>query len=299
MVYDCIIIGAGPAGLTAALYLLRFYRNILLIHNNKSRATLIPNSNNYPGYSQGISGKKILMNLQKQILLYPFTIIEDSVLQLTFRTSSSTFYVRSAKHKFNSKKVILATGLLDIKPDSNQLKPAIKKRLVKFCPVCDGYEVSNKKIGIFCNDKKGIEEALFLNTYTQDITLLTQTNFIKLTHKEKQKLDEKNIKILKGSMDAIKIIRKDKIAVVIQSKHYAFDALYSALGVKVLSDLAINLGARFTRERYLIVNDRQETNIKGLYAIGDVSKGLNQISVGMGQAAIASTNIHKILNKSK
>lgn len=296
---DCIIIGGGIGGLTAGVYLARFRCDIKLIDRDDSRAALIPTSHNYPGFPQGISGKNLLALLRDQYYLYGGTIIKDTALRIKRDQRNNIFSVETDKSTLRAKYIILATGVKDIEPALPNLKDAIKNGQIRHCLICDGYEVIDQKVAIICETKKGINEALLLQSYTPFITVFTLGKKIALTAKEKAKLAETHIEII--SDPVIQVTVKDHTITTLQTDKmaYRFDTVYSSLGTVVQTSLAIALGAKHNKDGNLLVNSHQETNIPGLYAIGDIVAGLNQMCVASSHGAIAAVTIFNKLHLHK
>lgn len=288
-ILDCIIVGGGIGGLTAAIYLARFHCSICVIDNQQSRAALIPISHNFPAFPEGISGKEILTRLKAQYEKYGQVII-DTISAI--RKEKDIFIVESHdKKKWLAKHVILATGVTDIEPDLPNLHSAIQKGLVRHCLICDGYEVTNQKVAVIGNSKKGLKEAFLLKTYSPDVTLINVGRPLKITKKEFQKISAANINIIQDNIIDV-TIENNKIKLFkTKNKTYQFDTIYSALGVNVHSQLAIQLGAKHLKDKLIWVNARQETNVSGLFAIGDMVPGLNQMCVATSQAARAAVTI--------
>src|SRR5438270_4223103 len=168
---DAVIIGGGPAGLTAAIYLARYRRKVLVIDSRESRAALIPATHNYPGFADGISGLKLLNALIKQAKTYGVQIIQDWVVGLE---KTGTGFTATYSHaKIEANRSILATGLVDRNVCIPGLKDAIDHGIVRYCPICDGYEAADQRIGVLgkLTDARG--KALFLRTYSKHVTLLT------------------------------------------------------------------------------------------------------------------------------
>src|SRR4051812_36766618 len=143
---DCLIIGGGPAGLTAGTYLGRYRRNVVIFDSGESRASLIPESHNYPGFSDGISGNALLSRLREQATSYGVTITTSRITDL-IRTGPA-FVAQYDGGELSARFVLLATGIVDVSPEMNGLNIAVTKGFIRYCPVCDGFEVMNKKIAI-------------------------------------------------------------------------------------------------------------------------------------------------------
>lgn len=291
---DCVIVGAGPAGLTSAIYLARYRRNFKILDNDQSRAALISATHNFPGFSQGISGPQLLSNFKDHLALYDQTIIQDTVLSIE-KNSNQSFNINTATKTYQAKKVILATGVIDIEPKLPRLESAIKNKLIRHCAICDGYEAIDKKIAIIGSAKKGIEEALFLSTYSSNLTFLTLGENLVLSESLQKKIKKYNINIIMDPILNVKI--KDNVIEAFETSDnivHQFDMIYSVLGTVVRSELGIRLGAEHIKE-CLKTNKHQESTVKGVYAIGDIAIGLDQICVAMSHGAIAATDVHNTL----
>jgi thioredoxin reductase (NADPH) len=295
LIYDCLIIGAGPAGLTAATYLGRFRRRTVVLDAGASRASLIPTSHNYPGFPEGISGKDLLARLREQALRYG-TAIERAAIGDIERTDG-VFVASSGDRQWSGRTVLLATGVVDIEPRLPDVVDAIRRGLIRHCPICDGHEVIDRKVAVIGRGAKGAAEALFIRHYTPHLTLFTLGDGPPYASAERRRLDEAGIVIVEREVAAVRVEDASLVGLqTVDGEHHRFDTLYSALGFTVRSDLARVLGARCEESGCIVVDDHQQTTVAGVYAAGDVTAGpLNQIAVGTGEAAIAATAIHNAL----
>jgi thioredoxin reductase (NADPH) len=288
--YDCIIIGGGPAGLTAAVYLSRYRRNVVVFDDGHSRARLIPTSHNYPGFS-GIHGTDLLHTLRKQARHYGAQIDHRHVDALE-HAPDGTFVARIGSDALRASRVLLATGIVDESPKIPGFKDAVYHGALRFCPICDGYEAMDRRIGILGRLDVAWHKALFLRTYSRKVAVLPIDGTGSATDEMRRALHEADIPF---PIEAVADIEHtgDTITAVFESgARFEVDVLYPALGCEVRSNLGTALGARATAEGTLIVDDHRRTSVAGLYAAGDVVSDLHQISVATGHAAVASTAIH-------
>jgi thioredoxin reductase (NADPH) len=285
-IVDCLIIGGGPAGLTAAVYLARYRRNVVVFDSGESRASLIPESHNYPGFTNGVSGNALLSRLREQATSYGVTFTVSRVTSLVRKAAA--FVACYDGGAVSARSVLLATGIVDVPPEMDQLDIAIAKGFVRYCPVCDGFEAMNQKIAVLGDGEDALSKAKFLRTYSRNVTLLWRNECPSLEEARKDGL------AVEGPVRQMKM-RDGGIAATIGGRTLHFDAVYPALGCNVRSDLASPLGAETTDIGSLMVDAHQRTTVAGLYAAGDVVSDLHQISVATGHGAVAATHIHKCL----
>lgn len=292
---DCVIVGAGAAGLTAATYLARFLRRFAILDGGTSRLLLVPTSHNYPGYVGGVHGKDLLARLRAQVAEYGVAITPGTVDTLD-RIADGSFVARAGAQQWHARTAILATGVVDIAPDLPEVKQAVAAGFLRFCPICDGFEASGRKVAVIGRGKGGLGEALFARHYTPQITLFSVAGSIEPDEQDRQRIDRAGLQVVHEPIAGLSFSEAQGIRVHLQDgTQERFDVLYAAIGVIVNSGLAQLLGAECTAEGCLIVDGHQQTSVDGLYAAGDIVAGLNQITVAMGQAAIAATAIHNRL----
>lgn len=291
---DCIIVGAGPAGLTAAIYLARFHLSIRLFDCGSSRAASIPCTHNHAGYPEGIAGKDLLALMLAQA--ERFGARREGVAVTAIERDADDFRVRTDHGEWRARTVLLATGVVNHRPhmDDALHDSALAKGLIRYCPICDGYEVTDKRVGVIGTSDHGMREALFLRSYTRDVTLIAPGAGHELDEACNRALDEAGIARVDGPCGGF-AIEGERLALDTAKGRMAFDSVYPALGSRIRSELAVAAGARATDEGCLEVDDHQRTSIPGLFAAGDVVKGLDQISHAMGEAGVAATTIRNLL----
>src|SRR5919205_1905928 len=166
-VWECLIIGGGPAGLTAAIYLARYRRRVVLADAGNSRAAAIPESHNHPGFA-GITGRELLDRLRRQAQHYGVEIRQVTIDTMAKR--SHDFIAHGRCSRIAAQRVLLATGITDESPVLPGLRQAIAEGLVRYCPICDGYEALDKKIAVVGPLDHACREAKFLRTYSRSVT---------------------------------------------------------------------------------------------------------------------------------
>jgi thioredoxin reductase (NADPH) len=292
---DCLIIGAGPAGLTAAVYLARFRRSVTVIDSGASRAAWIPVSHNVVGFPHGLSGEALLARLREQAAQYGAVLRHGEVMRLTLLPDGG-FEAETAEGTVRACRVLLATGGLDVESDLPSVREAVRRGLVRYCPICDAYEVIGQRVALIAFGRCRIREALLLRAYTADLTVLTLGQTLDMPQDERQALQEAGIRVLDTPVERL-AIEDGRIAAwhMRDGSRHAFDTIYSALGTRLRSGLATGLGAAADEDGALIVDGHQQTSVPGLFAAGDVVRGLSQISVASGQAAVAATHINRSL----
>lgn len=292
---DCIIIGAGPAGLTAAIYLARYHLSIRLFDCGTSRAAWIPCTRNLAGFPDGIEGKELLRRMHEQARKYG-AVREDKRVEHLAK-AGDRFTVGTDAGTYTARSVLLATGVVNRRPDSLDdalHDEALARGLLRYCPVCDGYEVTDERVAVIGTSRHGTAEALFLRGFTADLTLVSPHGDHDLDEECSRKLDEAGIARAQGPCGGF-AIEGERLAFDTADERLAFDSVYPALGSHVRSELAELAGAETSSDGCILVDDHLESTVPGLFAAGDVVIGLDQISHAMGQAGVAATTIRNHL----
>ncbi len=291
---DAIIVGAGPAGLTAALYMGRFRRRVLVIDGGDSRAAWIPTTHNHPGFPDGVSGKALLTLQMDHALRYGAEIRPGDVQTLTVMDDG--FVLEVDGDTLHAATVLLACGVEDNAPALPEVDESVRRTLLRICPICDGFEVTGQRVGVIGHGPLGAREALFLRTYADQLTLIHIAAPEALPAEERAQLAQAGVRLIEAPITSVELQPDRPRALCFSdSGRLEFDALYSALGVTPRTGLALAAGARHDDQGRLVVDDHQQTSIPGLYAAGDMVRGLNQITTAQGEAAIAATAIHNRL----
>jgi thioredoxin reductase (NADPH) len=285
---DCLIIGGGPAGLTAATYLARYRRIARVVDFGASRARQIPLSHNYPGFN-GIAGPDLLRRLRDQAETFGADIRSGQVTDLIEQDGG--FVATLGQERIEARSVLMATGLIDKSPAiANEHR---SHSAIRYCPVCDGYEAIDRSIGVLGPLQAAGKKALFLRTYSRNIAVFATDE--DGPSETGNALRSAGIKTY-VSDGRISVCGENAVRVNVEGggcREVAF--LYPALGCAVRSDMALRLGAVGDDVGCLKVDGHQQTSVVGLYAAGDVVTDLHQLSVAIGHAAVAATAIHNQL----
>jgi len=293
---DCLIIGAGPAGLVAALYLSRYRRNVRLLDSGESRAGNIPLSRNVAGFPDGISGIDLLQRLRLQAQNAGVAIEKAKINKL--EKTSEYFVAKIGNRHIKSCSVLLATGAVDNVIPANLPIEATWKGQVRWCPVCDGYESTDRKVVLIGEARHGLEHALFLRTYTRELSLVIPQDQGVLGRAARQQLRKAGINLIEKSPKraAFSTHETGNQLHFNDGSSLAFDVLYPMTGGHARSSLVTQMGVRCDKNGGIKVGTDQQTSIRGLYAAGDVVCSLKQIGVAVSEGAIAATAIHSKLS---
>jgi thioredoxin reductase (NADPH) len=297
--YDCLVIGGGPAGLTAAIYLARFHLDLRVIDSGNSRAALIPSTRNHAGFPEGISGIDLLARMKEQARLYGAGIESERVTRLD--RIDGGFRATWGSGSASARTVLLATGTRNRRPPMDEAlhDEALARGLIRYCPICDGYEVTDRKLGVIGSGAHGVAEAVFLRSYSADVTLIAPDQALDVAPEDQAILRGMGIATVDGPCHAVAAL-DEAIVVETAQGHHTFDSIYPALGSDVHNELAGQIGVALNQETgCILVDAHQRTSVPGAYAAGDVVIGLDQIGHAMGEGGVAATTIRNDLAKER
>lgn len=278
---DVVVVGGGPGGAVAALYLARFNRSVIAFDDGRSRANHIGATHNYPTYVEGIEGPKILSLLHEQATKHG-AVFEYSRVS-SIEPKGDAFVVTAANKTYKARAIILATGMVDVLPTIQGIERAMEEGLVATCPVCHAYESNGRAIAILTNGERGVKEAEFLKRHAKSVTLLD--------------MSPDGLQGIPAELTSLRVTASDitfdgGVACRSAEGTLHFDQLYCALGRKPVSDLPHQLGITTNKEGCILVDEFQETSVKNIFAVGDIVKGLDQMIVAEAEAAIATSHLN-------
>lgn len=292
---DCIVVGGGPAGLSAAIYLARFRRRVVVLDAGRSRAALIPRSHNHPGYPDGIRGPELLAQMRQQAERFGVKTIAGKATAATRTPGGIT--VEAGEHRLTAENLILATGVRDHVPPVDDPLRRVREGLIRQCPVCDAYELIDQPVAVIGTGKVAVGEALFLRHYTADLVLLTLGGPLDVPPDAQRRLDDASIRVVAAGLRNMAFRGTAVDVSLSDGSTLRFAAVYSGLGNTPRAELARSLGVTLAEDGRIVTRDHQRTSVPGVYAAGDIVTGLNQIAVAMAQGEIAATDIHNLLRR--
>lgn len=299
--YDCIVIGAGPAGLSAALFLARYRRRALTFHHNSPRNIYSHGVHGFLGH-HGVLPADLLARGREEVTRHGGLIIEGCVTKVE-RVADEHFRVSTGGDALvgqtsDSRRLLLATGLRDLTPDCPGFRD-FYGATVHHCPDCDGFEVTGKRVAVLGRGKSAVAFTLRLLTWTDNLTLITNGDPGDMTDEHRAKLAALNIPVtdqriakLEGDVETMRLgsVRFDDGA------SQASDALFFNLGTEPASNLHEMLGCRLDEECGLVwVDEEEQTSVPGIYAAGDITPYSQLAVVAAAEGAVAAIHIHKSL----
>lgn len=283
--YDCIIIGKGPAGISSAIYISRSNLKVLVIGKNETALNKAHIIENYYGFDKPITGEELFEKGIQQAKKQNIEVKNDEVIDITW--DNDKFIVKTVNSEYEAKTILLATGKSRNSTKIDGIKQ-FEGRGVSYCAICDGFFYRNKKIAVIGNGEYAIHEAEILKNVSEDVTIFTngrelpQNRSIEITNFVEGKIDS-----IKGKEKVNKIVLNDDI-------EYEVDGIFVAEGTASSIDFAKKLGI-FLENDNIKVDENMQTNIPGIYAAGDCTGGLLQISKAVYEGAKSGLSIAKKL----
>lgn len=288
MLYDVIIIGKGPAGISAALYAKRANLNVLVIGKDGGALEKTKEIDNYYGFQNTISGKELLINGINQAKRLNIFIETDEVVNIKF---DGIYYVETRNNTFEAKTLILATGTSRKKPLIKGVKE-FEGRGISYCAICDAFFYRNKDVSILGSGDYALSEARTLLPIAKSVSILTNGEELVQNRgidEEDFSIEEKKIEEIIGTNSVNKVKFTD-------GTHIETQGVFIAVGVASSTDLAKKIGA-VIEDNVIVVDENMATNVPGLYACGDCTGGLLQISKAVYEGAKAGLSVIKFIRE--
>ena len=280
--YDVIILGAGPAGISASLYTKRANLKTLILYNDKSgleKASLIEN---YYGFKNGITGEELYNTGIEQAKNIGVEVLKEEVVKI--ENNIEHFNVVTTRNEYQAKNLILATGNKKNRPKIKGIEK-FEGKGVSYCAICDGFFYRNRSVAVLGSGNYAIAETNELINIADNIIILTNGKKAPEFRADNVKVDTKEIEEIEGTDKVEEVKFKD--GTIIKT-----DGIFVAEGVAGSSEFAKKLGI-ITQKDKIVVNENMETNVKGIYACGDCTGGLLQVSKAVYEGAKAGLEVIK------
>ena len=281
MVYDVIIVGSGPAGISASLYAKRRKLSVLVISKGKGALGKTEQIDNYYGFPKGISGKELYQNGIEQAKTLGVEIIEDEVVALNYLEN---FEVETVNSQYTAKSVILATGTNRVTPNIKGIQE-FEGKGVSYCAICDAFFFKGKDVVVLGNGNYAIHEMEQLKPVVGSVSILTNGEEMIENRDVEVEIDNRKIREFRGEDKLAEIEFEDNTKRKVHG-------VFVAVGTASSNDLARKIGARI-ENNHIAVNENMETTIPGLFACGDCTGGLLQISKAVYEGAKAGLTVLK------
>ena len=287
--YDSIIIGSGPAGITASLYMVRAGLKVLIISKNESALDKAEKIENYYGFEMPISGKELNDAGIKQAKRIGAEFLEKEVVSIKYSENACYEVIvanQGKDEKYIAKTIVLATGTNRNKPKIKGIKE-FEGKGISYCAICDAAFFRNKNVAVLGNGDYAIGEIEELLPIVKSVTMLTNGLEPIEYRSDRLNINTKKIREFRGSNIIEKIEFEDDTVEEI-------NGIFIAQGVASSTDFAKRLGAMI-ENNYIVVNDKMETTVPNIYACGDCTGGLLQISKAVYEGTVAGLAIIKKL----
>lgn len=297
--FDVIIIGAGPAGISAALYARRANLSVLVLHAGAGSLEKAHRIENYYGFPAGISGGELYRNGISQAENLGVEILQKEATEIRINDDFS-FTVSDGKSGFSAKSIVIATGNKKLRPKIRGIEE-FEGKGVSYCAVCDAFFYRNKNVAVIGDGKFAVSEAKELSNIAAKVSILSDGKDKDEIEKilEEEKISGK-ISLDSRKIDGIKGDESGKVSGIIfeDGREMKTDGIFVALGKAGAADFAKKLGLALKGDS-IEANEKAETNIPGVFACGDAAGGLLQVSKAVYEGAKAGLQAAEFIRKSK
>lgn len=294
--YDVIIIGTGPAGLSAAIYTARAELNTLVLGKTDNAQLWKAHAiENYFGV-ESMHGHDMLELGVKQAERFGAEIIEEEAVSI--KQKDKAFAVKTADDKeYTAKAIVLATGMpIILSGIKNEEKFTGKG--VHYCVVCDGFFCKGKKIAVIGHSNYAAEEAIELLTYTKDVTIISNDKEFDFSPEMKKNIEKSKIKLMKNQITAFEGSKKIEKLITREGKELKFDGVFMGLGSATAASFAKTFGIE-TKGNTVIIDREGKTNVPGVYAAGACTGSVSQVSACVGEGCTAAMGVIKQIKDKK
>lgn len=290
--YDCAVVGAGPAGLSAALYMGRMRRSVVVIDNNEGRSNWHQINRNYLGFPDGVHAKALREVGRQQAERYDVNFLDAYVKDVRNADDGGEriYHVTTTSGECKARTIIFATGVVDQFPSFDGSEDCIGKSMF-WCIICDGYEAIDKKIVVLGSGNRAASLALQLLVFTSEVSLVPWNEPLHAESEHKAAVREHGIKVYESPVRSFHCGPDKQLAslTLADDTRVDLDSLFVAQWIEPNTQLAQKLGVKLDDHGYIMVDVEQCTSVDGVYAAGDATKLFNhQISSAVHEGGMAA-----------
>lgn len=297
--YDLIVVGAGPAGMTAGMYGVRSGLETLVVEKGicGGLSNEAPEIENYPGFKK-VGGMELAEKMKEQVAEYAAIKELEEVKKIEF--VKEEMMVITEKDSYRSKAVIISTGTkhrrLGVKGEDEFLG-----RGISYCAACDGFFFRDKPVIVVGGGDSAVREALYLKNIGCEVTLIHRREKLRAERYLEKNLEKAGVHILwnsvlkeiKGDKAVRSVVRYDKEREI--EDELPVEGLFISIGEEPVNELAAHVGIETDKNGYIITDKSQRTNLERVYAAGDITGGVRQVVVACAEGAIAATSAYNDL----
>jgi thioredoxin reductase (NADPH) len=292
--YDAAIVGGGPAGLTAALFLARYLHTVVLIDSHDPRNWEARGINGYLGL-HGITPPELRQRGRTEAERYGATLLDGCVSTVRRKDEESFVTTLDNRQAFTSRRLLLAIGIKDVWPNLPGLDECYGQT-VHHCPDCDGYEARGKRTAVIASGRSAAGMAFSLTTWTRDLVICTNGKAAGIEPRERAKLDALGIPVVEQSLVRLESDGAEVRALVFDDgRTIECDRVFFAIGQYPADDLGVQLGCKRDDEGLIVVDDKYRTSVRNVFAAGDITPGPHLAIAAAGSGAIAALAMHASL----
>lgn len=292
--YDVTIVGGGPAGLAAALFLARYLHSVVLIDSHDPRNWEAREINGYLGL-HGITPPELRERGRAEATRYGAQLVDGCVSTVRRETDDRFVTTLDSGQTFTSRRLMLAIGIKDVWPEVPGLDPCYGQT-VHHCPDCDGHEARDKRTVVIASGRSAAGMAFALTTWTRDITICTNGKPAGIEPRVRAKLDALKIPVVERPLVRLEAKGSNARALVLDDDSVVeCDRIFFAIGHYPADDLGVQLGCKRDDEGLIVVDDKYRTSVLNVFAAGDITPGPHLAIAAAGGGAVAALAMHASL----
>lgn len=292
--WDAVIVGGGLSGLSAAIYLARAERKVLVVDSGKSMARWEPDVQNYLGFPGGIGGQELLSRGREQAENFGAEFVDDTIGELR-HGPANLFHLLGPNRTYEARRVLIATGIFHLPPEIHGVSECLGHSMF-FCKDCDGFRCRDKTIGVFGWNNEAVEYALAMIVYSPCVFLFLNGHAPRWSGQHERWLRDYEIPIYSENVVDLHHVDGQLLWLELDNgNRVELEALFTTRGDVYNNKIARQIGAETNDDGEIVVDASMQTTVHGVYASGCVTPANCQMIIAAGQGAVAGQAINRSL----